>query len=267
VLPVPGCEYSGPQSQLVCPDPLTQRGVVKATAPGGSATVSLNPPGAGPQQLTVSSIDVAGNISVPPVNYQLFVPSSSPTVSIVGAQAICGSTATVKFSPHAGVTGITSYSYTMDYSGPSTTVRAKHDGTARVTVPVTSQNYWLSATSTSVNGFTSSAGYVSLDINPQPTVEADVYANTGQPVGGIGVPGTFTFSPPFDGNWVSQYTYQFSHGDKHAVTADPSWDTATVQWTPKEAGPQTLTVRSVNADGSGSSCGLTYTFIVAEPSR
>jgi len=269
VLSVPGCESSGPQGQLVCPDALTQSGVVKATAPGRSATVSLNPPGAGPQELTVISIDVAGNISTR-VSYQLFVPSSSPTVSIVGPQAICGSTATVKFLPHAGVAGITSYNYVMDsIDSPSlsATVPAKRDGTATVTVPVTPQNYFLNATSTSGNGFTSSAGYVSLDVNPQPTVEADVYASNGLPVGGIGVPGTFTFSPPSDGNWVSQYTYQFSHGKTHTVTADPNWARATVQWTPKDAGPQTLTVRSVNADGSGSSCKLTYTFIVANPSR
>jgi hypothetical protein len=78
IMGVNTCGYSGDAGQLVCPDPLTYPDTVKAGTPGGSATVTLNPPYSGPQRLTVRAIDVAGNVS-PNTVFETFVPYSAPT--------------------------------------------------------------------------------------------------------------------------------------------------------------------------------------------
>lgn len=261
-LPLPACSYSGPLNELDCPDFLTQPDVIKPTTPGGTATLTLNPPGSGPQTLTVASLDAAGNMSQPPVRYQIMVRSAAPTVTVLGSQAICGNNVRVSFAPHPGVDNVVSYSYALDY-GKTTTVRADAHGTATAVIPVTADSSMLKATSTSKSGFTSDPSYTILDINPQPFVQADLYLNDGQPAGGIGVPGTFTLSPPWDGTWPSSYTYRFSDDAPKTVAADPGDYSAVIHWTPKRSGAETLTVTSNNADGSGSSCAMQYMFNVA----
>ena len=264
-LPIGGCTWSGPLGQLSCPDPLARPDVVRPSIPGGTASVTLNPPGPGPQTLTVASMDVAGNVSQPPMYYQIMAPWSGPTITVMGPQAICSNRIRVTFAPYPGLTGIVSYAYQLD-GGKTTTVHANANGTATAVIPVTSQNSMLTATSTSRNGFTSSNGYDILDVNPQPSIQADVYLNDGQPAGGIGTPGTFTLSPPWDGNWVGSYSYRFSDGEPATVAAAPD-DTATIHWTPKRSGTETLTVTANNADGSGSSCAMQYSFNVAATAK
>ncbi|MBV9822437.1 MAG: hypothetical protein JO144_09360 [Actinobacteria bacterium] len=267
-LPVPGCAYSGPQGQLVCPDPLSVPGTVRADQPGGTAGLVLNPPHDGPVDLTIAAVDRAGNESSH-VTYRIFVPYSGPVVTVISPQPTCGSKATVSFAPNPGVSGVVSYTYTLqDMNGePPVTVRANRSGQATATIDVSSQPYAVSATSLSANGFRSSVGYASLDVNPQPTVSSDVYGNSGQPAGGVGVPGTFTFSPPYDGHQVSGYRYQLPNGPARTVAADPNTQTATVPFIPTRAGSQTLTVQSINGDAPGGSCQASYTFVVAGTPR
>jgi hypothetical protein len=267
ILPVPGCSYSGPLGQLQCPDTFAQPHTIRANAPGGTASFAGLPPTTfgGPQTLTIAALDVAGNMSQP-VHYQIMVPYT-PAIVTVHQQPICGNTATVSFAPYPGLTGVTSYSYSMEsINGPVTgTVAAGADGTATVNVAVTPDNYAIQARSISANGFLSSDGYGSLDVNPQPGIQSDVYLNSGQPVGGPGVTGTFTLSPPSDGSWVSSYRYRFGDdGPFQTVAADQNGDTATVQFTPSHPGRQTLTVQSVNAEPPPSnSCLASYVFRVA----
>lgn len=267
VMPVPSCSYSGPRGELVCPDPLDQPGVVRANAPGGTASIALPPPGSGPQTLTVAAVDVAGNLSRPPASYQIFVPDSSPTVIQLSAVPTCNNKVRLSFAPHDGVTGIISYSYRLEGAITTVTVPADKRGTAQVTIPVTGNDYGIQVFSTSASGFVSSRNFASLDVDPQPAVTANIYVNSGQPVGGVGVSDSFTFNPPFDGHFVSSYQYQFLGGVQSTVAADPNFDNATVQWAPTHVGKQTLLVRSINQDGSGSSCQLRYTFVVAHRPR
>jgi hypothetical protein len=265
--PVVGvCNYGGPLGQLVCPDPFSHPGTIRADAPGGRASVTLSPLADwfGPLTLSVTALDEAGNVSQW-VRYQIWPAYTPPTVT-VAPQPICGNSATISFAPYPGVKNVTSYSYTVEGSTSRTgTVAADAQGNATLTLSMSTDDYAVRASSHSANGYVSPTGYGWLDVNPQPSVQADVYLNSGQPVGGPGVTGTFTFSPPYDGHWVSAYQYRFGHDPVQTVTADPNWDTASVQYTPKHPGPQTLTVQTVNADAPGGSCQLSYTFRVADP--
>ena len=267
-LPVPACAYSGPQGQLICPDPLSAPGVIPADSAGATATLVSDPPHDGPINLTVAALDRAGNQSAP-VSYRLFVPYSGPTITVTSGQPTCGTKLTVSFAPQAGVTGVLSYTYTVQGSNGDqpVTVQANRAGKASATIDVSSQPYAITATSLSSNGFRSSVGYASLDVNPQPAVSSDSYPNSGQPTGGVGVPGTFTFSPPYDGHLVTGYQYRLPNGDHGTVAADPNSQTATVPFTPTHAGAQTLTVQSINGDAPGGSCQASYTFVVARTPR
>jgi hypothetical protein len=94
-------------------------------------------------------------------------------------------------------------------------------------------------------------------------VQSGIYVDDGQAHGGVGVTGTFTFSPPFSGTGTASYRYQFGTEPSGTVAADPNSQTAEVTYTPSSSGPQNLTVTAVADDGSGDSCSATYAFVVA----
>jgi hypothetical protein len=259
-LGVEACSSSGVQGQLVCADPLTWPDVVPADTPGGTATVALTPPYAGAPTLSVEAIDRAGNVSAT-VTYQISVPFSAPTITQINPPA-CGSQLQVSFTSHDGVTGVIGYSYSLDYGTP-VYVSADSRGTTQAKIAVTRDNYIVIAHSVSANGFHSSDGYLYFVVDPQPTVTANVYVNSGQPVGGVGVTDTFTFTPPYDGHEVSGYEYRFTGGPSGIAPADPNTQNGSLTWAPTRPGPQTLTVSAINADSAGTSCALTYPFTVA----
>ncbi|HEV2887892.1 MAG TPA: hypothetical protein VGX49_13340 [Jatrophihabitans sp.] len=261
-LPAFSCSYSGPLGQLECQDAFSEPGTVRAAKPGGVASLALNPVTAGPQTLTVAALDVVGNRS-PAVQYQVFVPDSGPTVSQANSHPICGSLAKVVFAPHPGLTPVSSYTYTFD-QGPAVTVPADADGTAHVSIKENQEPGVLQVTSIGANGFRSSAAVTWLNVNPQVSVYSDVYTNYGQPVGGVGVSGKFTFQPPYsDSGPPTAFSYRFPNGATRTVAATDEFGSATVRWAPTRAGQQTLTVQSINADGSPGTCTTTYTFTVA----
>jgi hypothetical protein len=264
ILGVRGCSSSGSEGQLVCPDPLSVPGIVRTDSPGGTASLALSPPSGGPLQLTIAAVDRAGNES-PQVSYQLYALRTNPIVT-VSDQPICGKKTTVSFAPNAGLTDVVSYTYALEGGdGQSVDVRADRNGLATATVDVSSQPYALVVSSVSSTGFRSTFAIVRLDLNPQPTVSSDVYTNYGQPTGGVGIPGTFTFNPPFDGHQVTGYQYRFHTGPTRTVAVDPNSRSATIQYTPTKAGTDTLTVQSINGDSSGGSCSASYSFVVASP--
>jgi hypothetical protein len=261
-LPSYACGFSGPLGQLVCPDIFADSNTVRVASPGGSATVTLPPVSDGPQTLSVVAMDVAGNRS-PAVQYQTFVPWSGPIASLAGGHPICGSGgARVVFAPNPGLTtGVSSYTYTVDGS-PAVTVPAGANGTAKVWLKDIRESTWLQVTSLSTNGFRSGTGYLFLDVNPQVSVYSAVYPNSGQPVGGVGVIGEFELWPPYtDGPAPTSFSYRFTDGPTRTVAAD-EYGGASVRWAPTHAGQQTLTVQSLNADGSPTSCTTSYTFTV-----
>lgn len=261
-MPVDGCSASGPLGQLVCPDPFSQPNRVRVASPGGSASVTLYPEYTGPQTLSVTALDASGNRS-PVVQYQTSVPYSGPIVSRTDSRPICGNTTKLVFAPNPELTtGVSSYTYTYDRSAP-VTVPAEADGTAQVSIKVNREPMFLVVTSTGTNGFPSSESWMFLDVNPQPSVYSNVYTNYGQPVGGVGVTGEFHFQPPYtDGPAPTAFSYRFPDGPVRTVAAG-QYGGATVRWAPTHAGQQTLTVQSLNADGTPASCTASYTFTVA----
>lgn len=263
-LAIPGCTSAGASQPLRCPDVFDLPDVVPASAAGPQTTFRLSPPGSGPNTLTVAAFDRVGDYSNP-VHYDLLAPPSAPTIAIRGG-AVCGSTGTFVFTPNDSVSGVVAYRYWLyGDDGPGTKVSARSDGTARISVPAGDlAQMRLEVESISSNGFTSTPNVDFVRVNQTPGVSSDVYVASGAPVGGVGKPGTFTFSPPADFP-VAAYRYHFGPDSNQTVAADPSDSTAEVQWTPMQSGVQTLTVRAVESefDGGAPSCPTTYTFDVA----
>jgi hypothetical protein len=263
-LGVNGCEASGDVGQWVCPDPLSYPNTVKADVPGGSATVTLSPTGSGPQRLTVRSIDLAGNIS-PTRVYDTFVPWSSPEVQVENGPPEWGQEVLLKFVPASGVVGVREYQITLDNGEPETR-QAEDDGTAHFSFVATNpEGHRLTVRSRSDNGFVSPETTWSTYFDPWPGVRSDIYVypEDGSPVGGVGVEGTFTFSPPPGWTDTAAYRYGFSDDGELTDVAAGADGRATVTWAPETSGWVTLTVYAVRADGTVSDYANWYSFEVA----
>lgn len=265
-LGVPGtCSY-GTYGELVCPPPFTGTGLIKADAPGGTATVDLVPQNLGLNQLVVRSLDEAGNVSST-VSYEIFAPNNSPSVEVVGGTPQWNQKVELKFTPAPGVTGVTSYDVVFA-NGDNQTVQAATDGTALFDF-VASNVDGINLTVRSVSAtFTSPKTNYQYAFDPWPGVTSDVYVSTddGSGVGGVGVPGTFTFTPPPGMTDVSSYQYRFTSpsGDSTSGTVQATAErTATLDWTPTQSGSWILDVYAVASDGSPSSYDNWYFFIVA----
>ncbi|RGC65804.1 hypothetical protein C5N14_27005 [Micromonospora sp. MW-13] len=260
-IPVSGCSY-GDLGQLVCPDPLTVPGTVQTDVPGGSATLTLNPPRDFLNTLVVRSLDRAGNRSAE-TRYEIRVPDTDPTVTVVGDQPDWGDEATVRITPHAGVAPVTEYEYLLT-GGTKQTVPAGPDGSATVTFTADEPTgYQLTVRSRSTNGWVSSEGSWSLRFNHQPPgVSSTVYPGL-QASGGIGVPGTFVFSPPSNWDEVSEYRYKFTGDSAYQTVAAGPDGTASVTWTPPSRGIKTVSVYAVRPDGKQSYIAKSYAFRVA----
>jgi hypothetical protein len=262
-LGVNACDNSGDAGQLVCPDPLTYPGTVKAGTPGGSATVTLNPPSSGPQQLTVRSIDVAGNTS-PNTVYAVSVPFAEPTVALVGGDPEWNQDVLLQLTPAAGVTGVDEYEITVD-GGDVQTRDADADGAAYFSFRATNPDgVQVTVRSHSANGFVSPAANWRHYFDPWPGVHSDTYfyPEDGHAVGGPGVEGTFTFSPV--PGWTDTVAYRYSFTDESDLTevAADSDGRATITWAPEASGPVTLIVYAVRADGTVSDYSNYYSFEV-----
>ncbi|HYN92651.1 MAG TPA: hypothetical protein VES42_02235 [Pilimelia sp.] len=263
-LPVSGCEHSGDVGQLVCADPFSSPGTVRANAPGGTATVSLSPPSAGPTRLLVRAIDLAGNTSQTVV-YETMIPSSSPTVERLGGPPEWGQEVVLKVSPAAGVTGVYEYEYTLDSEDPQT-VSAEEDGTAYIRFTATGEwCHQLRVRSRSANGFLSSSASWSCTFFPWPGVRSDVYPETGPSTGGVGVEGTFHFSPPPGVTDTVAYRYRFASGDPVTEVAADENGRATITWTPQRSGAVNLRVQAVRAGGAVHPQTHHYGFEVPDP--
>ncbi|MFG1869989.1 hypothetical protein [Micromonospora arborensis] len=263
-LGIGGCSDSGEYGQLVCPDPFSGPGAVKANTPGGSATVMVNPIGSGPQTLTVRSIDFAGNVSET-VEYRTFLPNTAPEVRVENGVPQWGDEVVLKFVPAPGVTGVHEYEITLDGREPETR-NAQEDGTAYFSFVATNpEGHQLTVRSHSDNGFVSPEGNWFTYFNPGPGVKSDVYYSPdGSAVGGVGVEGTFTFSPPPGWTDTAAYRYSFDEAEPTEVAADAN-GRATITWTPTASGYVTLTVNPVRADGTVSREATWYSFEVAAP--
>jgi hypothetical protein len=259
---VPGCELGGDVGQLVCPDLFTEPRQVRANRPGGVADVLINPRIGFINRLLVRSIDTAGNRSAQ-IEYEFWAPDSEPTVSFVGTPQ-WGDTVTVRFTPHEGLTGTTSYEYQLDF-GPPTVVAAGADGTATITFVASNESgHSVTVRSRSGNGFVSTESQRSLTFFPWPGVTSDVYVETGEPSGGVGVAGSFTFSRPPGTRWLNLQGYRYSFNGADPVTVPAGADgRATVVLTPSASGWNEVDVWAVDANGGQSDYANFYSFNVA----
>ncbi|MFI6239152.1 hypothetical protein ACIBEF_04660 [Micromonospora sp. NPDC050795] len=257
-----GCSASGEYGQLECTHPLDQSGSVRANTPGGAATVTIDLIGSGPQQLSVRTIDLAGNVSET-VEYRTLVPRVEPEVRVETGTPEWGQEILLKFVPAPGVTGVRDYEVTLDGGTPET-LDAQEEGTAFFSFVATNPNgHHLTVRSRSDNGFVSPEGNWSTSFYPGPGVKSDVYSSPdGSAVGGVGIEGTFTFSPPPGWTDTTAYQYSFNGAEPTEVPADAN-GRATITWTPTATGYMDLTVYAVRGDGTISDYPNWYSFEVA----
>jgi hypothetical protein len=260
----PGCPASSPSPGTATRTSLSGPGTVKANAPGGTATVTLNPTGSGPQRLTVRSIDLAGNVSAE-TEYETRVPWSAPEVQVEGARPEWNEDVLLKLTPANGVTGVSEYEITVGNEDPETR-EADENGVAYFSFRASDPNgARVTVRSHSTNGFVSTEANWSVYFEPSAGVKSDVYVvpEDGSPVGGVGVEGTFTFSPPPGWTDTASYRYSFVDGAELTEVAAGDDGRATIKWTPTVSGYVTLTVFAVDADGTWSDYANWYSFQVA----
>jgi len=257
-LEVGGCPII--DGRLVCADPLSHPNTVRPEEPGDAVQVRLNPPDVGLGLLTVIAVDRAGNPS-PAAHYQFIAPDSTPVLTAVPASPQWNESVTISFRPHPGVRGVTSYVYTIDAGSPQT-LAAGPDGGASITFTITNPDgVQVRVRSVSGNGFISPPARFDRVFFQGPGVFSDLYLDDGNPHGGIGVTGTFTFTPPPGWLDVTEYFYLAPDAaDFVAVPAGPD-GRATITFAPQSSGSQSITVEVL--DPSGNPSFNTYSFVVA----
>ncbi|MCC8243354.1 hypothetical protein [Saccharothrix luteola] len=260
-IPVHGCS-AGELGRLICSDPLDGAQAIRADHPGGTATTTLVPPGAGPQKLTAWSIDAAGNRSEPS-RYPVFIPATSPSITLVGDEPRWNRDVTLRFAPLPALADRTvGFVYRLD-SGDQQVIAAGADGTATITFRADDpRGHTVTVSSRSADGWVSGAETWTHYFFPGPEVHSDVYTDSGEPTGGVGVPGTFTFSPPPGWTQVSAYSYSVDWGEYVDVPAGPD-GVATITLTPSTSGYHDLDVYAINADGGYGEYSNLFSFNVA----
>ncbi|WP_117212696.1 hypothetical protein [Allorhizocola rhizosphaerae] len=252
---------SGDVGQHECTDIFSLPRTVRANAPGGNATALINPDRIARNRLLVRSIDAAGNTSGETV-YEFNAPwRGEPTASVVG-HAIWGRPLTLKLSPGAGISGTTRYEYQLDH-GPKQVLDAGADGTATFTFPATNEyGHQVTFRSFSANGWVSPQAAWEIHFGPWPMVVSDIYTGW-DPVGGVGVPGTFTFLPPAGWTEVKGYQYAINGAEPRYLDATPD-GTASLTWAPQVSGWNYFDVWAVRPDGTVGDYSGSYWFNVAE---
>ncbi|QOV36868.1 hypothetical protein IM697_44200 [Streptomyces ferrugineus] len=224
----------------------------RADALGGSATLSLVPPtGSGPMTLWVRSLDRAHNGSAI-TSYTFRVNSAAPTVTPAVPEPEFGEPTEFTLRPDPALQAkspVVSYSVrTIGGQNDRTfEVAAESDGTATVQLTLDgSYGESLRVTSRSANGWVSDAASWSIGYDTTPTVASDVYPENGSG-GGVGVPGTFTFTPKVKD--VVSYTYTFNNGDPEVTVPADADHSASIDWTPASDGWYDLTVHATTRSG------------------
>jgi hypothetical protein len=224
----------------------------RADTLGGSATLSLVPPaGSGPMTLWVRSLDRAYNGSAI-TSYSFLVSSATPTVTPAVPKPEFGEPTEFTFRPNSELQAkspVVSYSVrAIGVQNDSTfEVAAGADGTATVDL-VLDGIYGgnLQVTSKSTNGCASDAAWRRISYDTTPTVASYAYPENGSG-GGVGVPGTFTFTPKVKD--VVSYTYTFNNGDPEVTVPADTNHTASIDWAPASADWYDLTVYATTRSG------------------
>ncbi|WP_158842892.1 hypothetical protein [Saccharothrix deserti] len=216
---------------------------VAADRPGGSATVSYTPGGEGPRRLDVHSVDRAGNPS-PITSYLFYVRNTAPVVRWSPSIRVLGVPVEYTFSP--AVPGVVEYTYKFN-DGPETTVQADASGVAKAVLTTRREPNTLVVWARTADG-TTTGTYRStfwFDNGGEPTVTSAEYPEW-ESGGGVGVPGTFHFTPAMPG--VVSYDVSF-YGEPWTTIAAAPDGTGTFTFTPDRADWYELYVRSTTANG------------------
>lgn len=172
-----------------------------------------------------------------------------PAITVLGEEPEWGEEVTLRFSPHPSVMDTVEYTYYMNYDPPQT-VTAAPDGTATITFTASETlGYEIYFRSRSANGWVSPESEFIIPFYDYPRVIADVYVNSGSLVGGVGVPGTFTFLPPAGWAQLGGYTYSFN-GSTPVFVAAGADNRATITWAPQRSGYHSLSIRAFAPDGT-----------------
>jgi hypothetical protein len=212
--------------------------------------VSLIPPdGDGLLTLTVASLDRAWNVSST-TTYAIDLKPTAPTIKQLTANPQFDQPAEFLLQPDPGLQAASPVvSYTVQFTDQSEhtmTVKASAHGTARLRLTLDGiSGDVLSVTSTSADGWVSGNSFWSYAIDTSPTVSSDVYAEN-QTSGGVGVAGTFTFTPKVKN--VVSYTYSFNGGSDVTVRAGAK-GVARISWTPDDSGFYDLEVYATTRNG------------------
>lgn len=187
-------------------------GRVDADQPGGSATVSLAPRSSGPCDLTVWSVDRAGNRSND-AYYRFWVRSSAPEVTVPETLEL-GERLPATLT--ARQYGATTFVYQMTDQSEEATVPVDEDGTVELLldVPPNEHGYYLLRVWTeTAEGVRSEAGGGSfrVDMVPPTITLPPGAAPLDEPV-------EVTFRPNTDG--IVSYTYWIDEGERATVRAD-----------------------------------------------
>ncbi|MFD9514673.1 hypothetical protein [Streptomyces mirabilis] len=233
-------------------DPYADPGhFIRADATGGSATVDLVPPYGGAVTLWVRSLDRALNPSEA-TSYRFYVSPTPPTITPADPSPAFGDTTTFTLRPDAALQSkspVVSYSvHTINGRDGDRTfdVPAAAGGTATTELTmdgITGEH--VEVTSKSADGWVSDPASWDIDYDTTPTVASDVYPENGSG-GGVGVPGTFTFTPKVKG--IASYTYSFNTEPEVTVAAGAD-GTANIDWAPSSDGSYDLQVYATTRSG------------------
>ncbi|MFI6075688.1 hypothetical protein ACIA5C_29420 [Actinoplanes sp. NPDC051343] len=225
-------------------------GQVPAKRPGGRAKLTRVPSRGGENEFRVRAVDAAGNVG-PSTSYKfVVVPFSAPGVAVT----VGGIGLPSHIRLHSAAAGITSYGYSVD-GGPET---ALPTGAGDVTFTSTGVKTIVAHAyaGTKLAG----ASTQQVTVSDSPLVASSHFNLDADPEPVSGEAGTFTFAPRRTD--VAAYQYDFGDGVQQRIDADAD-GRATPAWTPDHGTLFTLTVRSVNADGT-TSAPATWAFRVID---
>jgi hypothetical protein len=213
----------------------------------GKAVITYTPNRSGPRDLTLFSVDAAGNRS-DSTRYPFFVPSNEPAVACTPELAYPDVARQCTFEPRGAGT-VTGYVYT--YLGLETSVPAGADGRATVTITPTNADrfVWASVRSRLANGNLTGGSSFGLAVDlASPTVDIPSDVTVGQPF-------DVTFHAVLPNS--SSLTYEWE-GDYNTV---PIWSdgSVTVRLVPRRANSQLL--RTFTSTESGARSGVVESYI------
>ncbi|MEV1144457.1 hypothetical protein [Micromonospora sp. NPDC049799] len=220
--------------------------------PDGSATISHAPDSYGSARLYVQAVDRTGNRSAQTI-YEFRVRNTAPTVVDGNPDARLGQPRTFNLSPN--MADVLEYVWRLN-DGTERTVAANADGTATVTATPTETRNVLHVRSKTRDGVLSGDAAYTFWVRTAPFVSSPQWPFDGTTGAPAGTEGTFVFAPAMDG--VTEYVYTINYGDPQTVAAGPD-GSATVTYTPTDAGYHTIEVFSRTGDGvTSTSTGVAF---------